>query len=109
MYVVTPPLMPLHEQLNPLVFRVSWNPPIGAGFLESSIIYNVSCQSVIREIGSPPPTNTTPGQTNVTIRNLAYGVTYNCSIVAHLSEIVSQPAFVSITTTEIGTIFHTIM
>ena len=93
--------MSLIEQLNPLTFRVSWDPPLGADSSESSIIYNVSCLS-IRGIDSPPFITTAPGQTNATIGSLAYGVTYNCSIIAHLTQIVSQPAYISIATMEIG-------
>ena len=103
-YVVMPPLMPLLEQssTNPLVFRLSWDPPHGTGLLESSVAYNISCQSTLRGIDSPPPIITAPGQTNAVIGNLAYGVTYNCSIIAQLSQIVSQPAYISNTTVEIG-------
>ena len=54
--------MPLLEQLNPLAFRVSWNPPVGASSYESSTVYNISCQSVKRGIDSPPPITTEPGQ-----------------------------------------------
>ena len=102
MIVVSAPLMPLLEQLNPLAYRVSWDPPNGADSSESSITYNVSCQSVIRGIDSPPLITTASGQTNTTVGNLAYGVTYNCSIIAQLSQIVSQPAHISIATVEIG-------
>ena len=94
--------MPLIEQLNPLAFRASWDPPLGADSSESSITYNVSCLSMIRGIDSPPLITTAPGQTNATIGSLAYGVTYNCSIIAQLSQIVSQPAYISIATMEIG-------
>ena len=94
--------MPLLEQLNPLTYRVSWDPPLGADSSESSIAYNVSCLSVIRGIDSPPLIITAPGQTNVVVGNLAYGVTYNCSIIAQLSQILSQPAYISIATVEFG-------
>ena len=90
------------EQLNPLAFQVSWNPPNGADSYKSSIIYSISCQSMIRGIDSPPPITTASGQTNAVVGNLAYGVTYNCSIIAQLSQIVSQPAYISIAATEIG-------
>lgn len=99
--------MPLLEQLNPLAFRVSWNPPVGASSYESSTVYNISCQSVKRGIDSPPPITTEPGQTNTTVGNLAYGVIYNCSIIAQLSQIASEPAYFSIATMEIGIIINT--
>ena len=94
--------MPSIEQLNPLAFQVSWDPPLGADSSESSIAYNVSCLSVIRGIDSPPLITAAPGQTNIVVGNLAYGVTYNCSVIAQLSQIVSQPAYISIATVEIG-------
>ena len=103
MYAVrSAPLMPLLEQLTPLAFRVSWDPPLGVDSSGSSTTYNISCQSLKRGIDSPPPVITEPGQTNTTLGNLDYGVTYNCSIVAQLPQILSQPEYISITTMEIG-------
>ena len=99
---VTPPLMPQAEQLHPDVFQISWNAPIGTGQFDSSVVYELSCQSLITEIASPPPITTAPGQILVTVGNLSYGVTYNCSIQAHLQQIVSLPAYICITTMDIG-------
>lgn len=93
---------PMIEQLSPLTFQVSWDPPQGAGSSESSITYNISCQSVKRGIDSPPLIAPEPGQTIAPVGSLAYGVIYNCSIIAQLSQIISQPAYFSIATMEIG-------
>lgn len=102
------PLLVEQSSVNQLAFQVSWSPPLGAGSSESSITYNVSCQSMIRGIVSPPPITTAPGRTNAVIGNLAYGVAYNCSIIVQLSQIVSPPAYISNTTMDIGTCLKSI-
>ena len=86
---VTSPQMPQVEEPHPVTYLVSWSAPIGAAQSGSSIIYEFACQSLITEIDSPLSVTTEPGQITVTVGNLSYGVTYNCSIHAHLPQIIS--------------------
>lgn len=93
--------------IEPLSFTFLWNHL--SMFNDSSVLFEVTCHPLFHGIPIPYPEVTE--DTTLTMSNLSYGVTDNCSVLAIVlvHELLSMKTYLVISTTEIAITYYSVL